>query len=142
MSYSGQTKEFGASECGFGYRKSIFQNSQYIIIKAVFNLRLCDNVLNNIRELSAKRKASQPQGLSLGSSFKNPPSMSAGQLIDKCGLKGAKYRQAQISNQHANFIINNGTAKPRHVIKLLKLCKKRVYKNFGIKLKEEIIVIK
>ena len=86
-------------------------------------------------------RKSQPKGKSAGSVFKNPPNNSAGQLIDQAGLKGKKIGGAQISDQHANFIINTGQAKAKEVLSLIRLVKKEVANQFGIELKPEIKLI-
>ncbi|MGB9609223.1 MAG: hypothetical protein ACPL3E_02500, partial [Minisyncoccia bacterium] len=61
-----------------------------------------------------------------------------GYLIDQCGLKGKRIGDAQISEMHANFIINLGNATAAEVYKLINLCKEAVFNKFGIKLEEEI----
>ena len=71
--------------------------------------------------------------------FKNPnDQFAAGYLIDKAGLKGARAGMAEISEKHANFIINHGGAKAKDVIKLIKLAKAEVAKQFNINLELEV----
>ena len=67
--------------------------------------------------------------------------ISVGWFIEKCNLKGKKSGGAMISNFHANVIINIKNAKTKDVLRLINICKEKVYKKFKIKLKEEIIVI-
>ena len=67
--------------------------------------------------------------------------ISVGWFIEKCNLKGKKSGGAMISNFHANVIINIKNAKTKDVLRLINICKEKVYKKFRIKLKEEIIVI-
>lgn len=64
--------------------------------------------------------------------------MAAGYLIDKTNLKGIKYGNAEISEKHANFIINRGDAKASDVVKLIKKAKTKVKKQFNIELQLEI----
>ena len=66
----------------------------------------------------------------------------AGQLIEKAGLKGKKIGGAQISELHANFIINLGNAKAKDVLALIRLAQKKVKEKFGILLETEIQIIK
>ena len=62
-------------------------------------------------------------------------------LIERCGLKGKKIGDAQISTRHANFIVNLKKAKAKDVIKLIKLAKQKVKKKFGVDLEEEVQII-
>jgi UDP-N-acetylmuramate dehydrogenase len=62
-------------------------------------------------------------------------------LIDKCGFKGKRIGDAQVSSKHANFIINLGKAKAADVIKLIKLIKEKVKEKFGVDLEEEIFLL-
>lgn len=73
-----------------------------------------------------------------GSIFRNPEGVSAGKLIDSCGLKGEKHGAAQISPEHGNIIINLGGAKAQDVRILIELCQKKVSERFNLELKEEI----
>ncbi len=92
-----------------------------------------------IKEYLKKRKETQPLDYpSAGCVFKNPANQFAGQLIEKCGLKGKQIGRAMISPKHANFIINLGQAQAEDVLKLIQLIKKSVNKNFKINLEEEI----
>lgn len=85
------------------------------------------------------RKDNQPLDFpSAGSIFQNPKKHPAGWLIEKCGLKAKKAGRAQISEKHANFIVNLGGAKSGDVLRLINLAKKEVKQKFGIELKEEI----
>ncbi len=96
-------------------------------------------IKNKIDEYLKHRKDRQPLNFpSAGSVFKNPQGFSAGELIDKCGLKGKKIGNIKISEKHANFIVNLGKGKAKDVIKLIKLIKKEVKKKFRVVLEEEI----
>ena len=79
---------------------------------------------------------------SAGSVFVNPVNMHSGELIEKSGLKGKRIGNAQISEQHANFIVNLGNASSKDVQALIKLAKKEVKKKFNILLETEIRIIK
>ncbi len=92
-----------------------------------------------IKKYSKHRKERQPlEYPSAGCIFKNPINQKAGYLIEHSSLKGKQIGQAQVSEKHANFIINLGVAKSKNVKDLIKLIKKTVKKKFDIELEEEI----
>jgi UDP-N-acetylmuramate dehydrogenase len=86
-----------------------------------------------------RRAATQPLDLpSCGSVFKNPPGDHAGRLIEACGLKGHRDGGAQISDKHANFIINTGGATAASVLRLIRLAREQVAERFGRTLEPEV----
>ena len=128
-------------QCQFSYRDSIFKHNKDIILEVKLKLKKGDKKESKrlISQYLSRRKKTQPLGHpSAGCVFKNPAGYSAGQLIDKCGLKGKQIGGVQISQLHANFIINRGGAKARHVVKLIKFIKQKVKDTFNIALEEEI----
>jgi UDP-N-acetylmuramate dehydrogenase len=132
-----RTKE----ECGFGYRSSGFKNE--IIISAEFNFIQMpkETIEKNRKEVLAWRREKQPLHYpNAGSIFKNPSVKSAGALIDSCGLKGYRIGDAQISELHANFIVNRGNATAKDVKALMEKIVQEVKKNHGIVLEPEIIM--
>jgi len=134
-------KNIKLKDCRFDYRDSIFKHNKNLIILSAFLRLKKENktkIKKEILEILKKRKEKIPQGFSAGSIFKNPENFSAGELIEKCGLKEKKIGKAQISEKHANFIINLGGAKAKDVLGLISLCKQKVKKKFKIELKEEI----
>jgi len=136
--------EIKASNIEFGYRYSVFQNKPWIIIKAKFNLKSADPLVlrQKVKEIIEKRKRKQPLDYpSFGSAFKNPSrDISAGSLIEKCGLKGFRIGNACVSQKHANFIINLGGAKASDILEVTYQVKKKVYEMEGISLKPEFIL--
>ena len=78
---------------------------------------------------------------SAGSVFKNPPGAYAGKLIAEAGLKGLRLGDAQVSEMHANFIVNRGRAKARQVLELIDLIQEKVRKERGVKLELEIEIV-
>ena len=94
-----------------------------------------------MREYLTHRQATQPQGKSAGSTFKNPLGDSAGQLIEAVGLKGHRIGQAQFSPRHANFVMNLGGATASDVLALLELARTRVLAQTGIALETEIEIV-
>jgi len=88
-----------------------------------------------------KLRANQPKEPSAGSAFKNPKGDFAGRLIEAVGLKGVKVGGMAFSSIHSNFLVNLGDGKFEDAIYLLEEAKRRVFEEFGIKLKEEIKII-
>ena len=135
-------KWLNQKECQFAYRQSRFKKSKEIILEAEFELEKGDKekISQKIKKNLIKR-GGQPKEPSAGSIFINPKPEAAGSLIEKCGLKGKKFNQAQISEKHANFIINLGGAKAIDVLKLIALAQKKVEEKFKINLQPEIIIL-
>ena len=146
-----QVKTYSLEDCRFDYRESIFKKDKnLIILSAVLELEKGEKkeIENKMKRYLSERKKKQPIGLaSAGSVFKNPSSaqtsgtereLSAGELIEKCGLKGRSIGGAKISEKHANFIINLGGARFSDVRRLIDLVKKKVRLKFGIELEEEL----
>ncbi len=137
-----QFKWLNHDECQFSYRQSRFKKNKEIILAVELKLKK-DNqneIEQKINENLQKREG-QPKGPSAGSIFVNPKPQSAGDLIEKCGLKGKQIGQTQISQKHANFIVNLGGAKAEDVVKLIALAQKEVREKFRIDLKTEIIFL-
>lgn len=137
-------KVIGKEMCGFSYRKSIFKDSNKVILGCKVILKKEDKeVLKNImQKCKEKRATTQPLELpNSGSIFKNIHGISAWKLIEFASLRGFKRNDAMISVKHCNFIVNLGNAKSDDVIYLINLMKNRVKKVFDINLEEEIIII-
>ena len=100
---------------------------------------LSGNIHDRMRTLLERRKASQPlEYPSCGSVFKNPEGASAGALIDEVGLKGSMCGGAQISEKHANFIVNKNKACASDVLALIKRAQEKVKEHYGIELQPEV----
>ena len=119
----------------------------HIVTALTFQLQKGDVYasLAEIDRVEALRKTNAPTGPSLGSTFKNPTSddRTAGQLIDAAGLKGTRIGAAQVSDLHANYILNLdvGNARATDFLKLITLIQDRVEERFGVRLQPEIAVI-
>lgn len=95
-----------------------------------------------IKTLLAQRIASQPLNLpNAGSVFRNPPHDYAARLIESCGLKGRHIGGAQVSEKHANFIVNLGTATAADIENLINEMQATVKQQTGIKLHPEVRII-
>lgn len=130
-------------EMGFGYRASSIPEGHMVLeTKLVLRREDKNKIQVRVRELMDKRTLHQPQGLpNAGSMFKNPHEESAGRLIESAGLKGKTVGDAQVSEKHANFIVNRGKATATDVLKLMELVKKTVLDVRGIRLEPEIKII-
>ena len=101
-----------------------------------------ETIAQDIKATLAKRKKKQPLELpSAGSVFKNPPGFYAAQLIEESGLKGYQVGGAQISERHANFIVNRGKATAQDILELIALVQEKVWQEKSIKLELEIRVV-
>jgi len=135
------------ADISFAYRDSLFkrETGKYIIWEATFLLqsRPKKEILRLVDEDLAARKDKQPYMFpSAGSVFKNPSKeISAGKIIEECGCKGLKIGGAEVSTQHANFILNKGDATAVDILALINEIKKRVFDQKGVKLVEEVIII-
>lgn len=132
-------------ELDFSYRDSFLKrNKNYIVLSTTFNLSLGNTEImkNQVAERRMKRFSSQPLNMpSAGSVFRNPDNMYAGELIEKLNLKGYRVGDAQISEKHANFIVNVGNAAGRDIIELINIIKKEVKSKYNVELKLEQIII-
>ncbi|MBN2541465.1 UDP-N-acetylmuramate dehydrogenase [bacterium] len=137
----GEKIEYIPRESDWGYRKFKYEEIAFI---TSCSLRLNPFYYKRIKEkidgVLAYRKSSQPANpRSAGCVFKNPRYFHAGKIIEKLDLKGYKIGGAQVSEEHANFIINLGKAKASDVNKMIEEIQARVLQKFGIKLELEII---
>jgi UDP-N-acetylenolpyruvoylglucosamine reductase len=90
---------------------------------------------------SLKRWQSQPAAPSAGCIFKNPPGIPAGKLIDELRLKGTRIGGAVVSQEHGNFIVNDGGATARDMLELIAILKARVKDERGVDLETEVEII-
>lgn len=140
ITMSGDEKKYQQKDIKFNYRNSSFSDNE-ILINANFKFLFSDQktVSKNKIKASGGRKSSQPLRFrSAGSVFKNPSEGAAGYFIDKAGLKGTKSGDAEISNVHANFFVNHGSATAKDVVRLINIARKKVYNEFGVMLELEI----
>jgi len=136
---NGKIIEVDKSYFGFGYRESNLKNNKDILLEATFKLKkISKKIPDKITKAVIKNRVNQPIGYSAGSIFKNPKSMFAGKIIEDLGMKGKKKNNAQISQIHANFIINLGGAKAADVKYLINQIKRKTMNKYGIHLDREI----
>lgn len=131
-------------EMEFGYRHSIIQEDEYIVLSVEYVFKKEDReiIKNRVKELQEKRNAKQPVNFpSAGSTFKRPASGYAAALIDEAGLSGCSVGAAQVSTKHTGFIINTGGASANDVLELMRQVRKTVYEKSGVMLEPEVRLI-
>src|SRR5262249_23096746 len=130
-----------SEELGLTYRHSALEDDQVVAeVELRLTPRPADQVKALISELQAQRKAAQPTNKrTFGSVFKNPEhELTAGRMLEACGLKGHRIGGAQISPMHANFIENAGGATSRDALALMIEARRRAFEQFGAELEHEV----
>ncbi len=143
VSLDGEIRELPHKELEFSYRKLALDSD---LMVTWIRFRLLRSSVGRLQEVVArvqtKRRRNQPSGVpNAGSIFKNPPDEYAGRLIEHAGLKGRRIGGAQVSGEHANFIVNRGGAKATEVSALMGLIRGVVWKKCGIWLEPEVRLI-
>lgn len=141
----GELRRRSALDYDIGYRHVVLKEGrQEWFVAAWLKLEQGDGeaAKTRMKELLEKRSSSQPLHLpNAGSVFRNPEGDHAGRLIEACGLKGRRIGGAQISDKHANFIVNADGAKAADIEALIGLAKEKVKDRFGIELVSEVRII-
>ncbi|UCB56590.1 MAG: UDP-N-acetylmuramate dehydrogenase [Candidatus Omnitrophota bacterium] len=143
MDRNGKTHLLKKAQVKFGYRQSNLD--KYIVLGAEFALK--EKSPEEIREnitavLKEKRRKQHLNRKNAGCIFKNPTHrLTAGEMIEACGLKGRERGEAEISKKHANFIINRANAASSDIFYLMDLAQRKVQKKFGVLLEPEIRII-
>lgn len=143
INFDGRTETFSAEDLGFGYRKSTL-SKDWVFTRAA--LRGTPDEVGAITarmaDISGERVESQPvKARTGGSTFKNPAGGKAWELIDRAGCRGMSVGGAQVSEQHCNFLINNGDATAAELESLGELVRARVEMATGIALEWEIVCV-
>lgn len=146
----GGEARLGVDDLGFDYRESRFKHPPAdgraeIVIAATFRLEaaLAKTIKDRLDDIRRWRQAHQPLGIpSAGSAFRNPASgPSAGELIERAGLKGLRLGGASVSEKHANFIVNDGRGTAADVRHLLDRVRATILERDGIDLEPEIVFV-
>lgn len=140
----GQFRERTNAECEFSYRHSGLMGLSEVIVEVEMELRPGDRdaLRAQMHAILARRKEKQPVELpNAGSMFKRPPGKFAGALIEASGLKGFRVGDAQVSEKHANFVVNVGTASARDIWQLTEHVIAKVQQDHGITLEREVIFL-
>ncbi len=129
------------SQIAFGYRKSSIDTSRYIVLEAKYRLKqgTMAQIQNQMKFYSKERESKQPKGFSCGCIFRNPnPKYSAGKLIDEMGFKGYKIGGAEVSQKHANFILNAENANSENMCNIINTIQTQIWTGKHVWLQPEI----
>jgi UDP-N-acetylmuramate dehydrogenase len=139
LSANGNISSIGKDDCGFSYRSTSILKERIPVLGAWLSL---SGKQFDGHEILARRAATQPISFSsAGCVFKNPVGHSAGNLIERAGLKGFQVGMVKVSDIHANFLINMGGASAAEISKIIDIVRQKVYKSFHILLELEIEVV-
>jgi UDP-N-acetylenolpyruvoylglucosamine reductase len=129
------------SELGLSYRRSSLEPGQVVAAAELQGVpRPVDEIKEIVAGMQKQRKDAQPTNKrTFGSVFKNPEhELTAGRMLEACGLRGFRIRGAQISPKHANFIENAGDARSMDAVDLIAEARRRAREQFGVKLEPEV----
>ncbi|NOZ24365.1 MAG: UDP-N-acetylmuramate dehydrogenase [Planctomycetes bacterium] len=138
MGFDGTARRVERDEIEFSYRSSSIDG---ILLQAELEFERGDAEELSVRmkDVLQQKRDSQPlSAKSAGCAFKNPPGQSAGALIDQLGFKGVSVGGAQVSEKHANFIVNTGDATAAHVLELIDIIREKVKLEFDVDLDLEV----
>lgn len=139
----GQKTFIPANEIGFAYRRTELPKGS-IVIRAHMGFKKAEpeEIKERIKDFRERRKTTSAVTIpNAGSIFKNPEGNYAGRLIEEAGLKGERAGDAEVSEVHANYIVNKGHARAKDVLCLMALIRDKVYSRTGIVLEPEIKVV-
>ncbi|QQE75898.1 UDP-N-acetylmuramate dehydrogenase [Brevibacillus composti] len=140
----GEVVVLSNEELNFSYRTSLLQERKGIVLEARFGLRQGDRkeIAATLAANKDRRRLTQPlQMPCAGSVFRNPPGDHAGRLIEAAGLKGFHIGGAQVSELHANFIVNRGGATAADVLTLITHIRCTIQEKFGVEMHPEVLVV-
>lgn len=140
----GSRSVLGKEEMGFAYRHSILHERRGIVVRAVFELTSGDRkeIAAAMASYKDRRRRTQPLTMPCaGSVFRNPPGDHAARLIEAAGLKGMREGAAEVSQVHANFIVNHGGATAEDVLTLIRRVQTIIEQHNGIKLVPEVLLM-
>lgn len=142
MDDQGQIHERPVEQVEVRYRSCPFFK-EHIALEAVFRgvPASREAIEQRMQECSRKRWDSQPAAPSAGCMFKNPTAIPAGKLIDELGLKGTRVGGARVSEEHGNFLVNDGNATAQDVLALIEIIKERAKSERGINLETEVEIL-
>lgn len=142
VSYAGEIYDAEAKTLPVTYRNCpLFTN--HVVLQAILHGEKCARaeIDARLRQFEEKRWSSQPAKPSAGCIWKNPAAIPAGRLIDELGLKGKMVGRARVSDEHGNFIVNDGGATAGDVLKLMAMIRERAQQERGIALEPEVMIL-
>ena len=140
----GKPVSFEGDKLGFSYRHSAMMDANVIVTDVVLELTPGDPdaIRARMDECSRARREKQPLNFpSAGSTFKRPAGLFAAKLIDDCGLRGLRIGDAQVSEKHAGFVVNLGSATASDILALMDEIKARVFDATGVTLEPEVRIL-
>ncbi len=142
MDFAGRVRELTPPEMDVAYRCCATLKT-HVALGAVFQCTPAprEEIERRMKVYSEKRWSSQPAAPSAGCMFKNPAAIPAGRLVDELGLKGARIGAARVSQEHGNFLVNDGGATAKDVLELIGLLQAKAKAERGIDLHPEVEVI-
>ncbi len=143
LDHQGELHQHGRADYQVSYRTVKGAENEWFV-SADLQLQAGDSAVaqSRIRSLLERRSVTQPtQQPSCGSVFRNPPDDFAARLIESCGLKGEQIGAAQVSEKHANFIVNLGSASAADIEALIRYVQDQVQHRHGIRLQTEVRII-
>lgn len=139
---AGEVIERSAGDIEFGYRRAALPAGIVVGVWLQLKPGVRSDIEKVVKDYLRYRRDTQPLTLpSAGCVFKNPPNDSAGRLVESAGLKGARVGDAQVSEKHANFIVNRGNASAKDVLALIQKVRGQVARKTGVKLDLELKVV-
>lgn len=144
ISREGEIVDINIENMDMSYRSSRMMKEGLIISRVNFSLKEGEKeeIYNKYEDYSERRSSKQPlDKFSAGSTFKRPVGGYAAALIDQAGLRGFKHGDAQVSDKHCGFLINNGNAKAKEVLELIEIVQEKVREKFDIELEPEVRII-
>ena len=143
VSPAGELRTAAAASIAHGYRWTALCENGDVVAEARFVLspKSPAEIAARMAEVAAKRRDALPKQPNAGSIFKNPPGLFAGRLLEECGMKGRRVGGAEVSQIHANVIVNAGGATAEDVKRLMAEMKRAVKDRFGVELQPEIQIV-
>lgn len=141
---TGKTVEIPAGDLELGYRTSKLQETGAVVIDALFRLQRGDSELITAemnRYLDERRQRQPINQPNCGSVFRNPPGDFAGRLIEAAGCKGMTAGGMEVSELHANFLVNTGGGSSKDVLELIEAVRREVLEKFGVLLELELRIL-
>lgn len=142
MDFRGNVFSMPFEQLHFGYRhcRELKDAIGLAVIFKAGDASSLESIQHTMDTYQSTRKESQPRQPSAGCTFKNPEGSAAGKLVDQSGLKGLAVGAAEVSDIHANFVINRGDATASDVISLINQLRQNVYRKTGYALEPEVIL--
>lgn len=141
---NGNINTIPVEACDFGYRKSVLQKYNWVLVGINLALKKGDyhEIKEKMLDFNTRRQDKQPlEYPSAGSTFRRPEGYYAGKLVQDAGFRGYSIGGAQVSEKHSGFVINKGDATAADILGLISTIQAGVKEKFGVDLKTEVIVI-